>query len=161
MKLKLDMGRVLHQKLLTKRLLKEKRGVKANNRRRAIYRQPRWSDVDYVRAGNWLLDCVVERLPDIFGLDGDGLPCITKEGEEYALALCAELVYRNPVFVPAIEPLQDWTGWRVGGYWDDSTRVSTTFVRDWHPATKTAITRAFRDGSMKHHVDGVNALQRV
>src|SRR5262249_28226370 len=74
---------------------------------------------------------------------------------------CAELVYRNPAFLPATEPLGDWTDWRAGGYWDDSTRVSTTFVRDWHPATETAIKRAFRDGSMNEHVDGVNALQRV
>src|SRR5262249_31327222 len=106
MKLKLAMGRVLHDKLLTKRLLKEKRGVKADNRHRWKYREPRWSTADYVRAGNWLLDCVLEKLPGIFVLDWGGLPCITKEGEEYALALCAELVYRNPAFLPATEPLK-------------------------------------------------------
>src|SRR5262249_39530550 len=146
---------------LTKRLLKEKRGVKADNRHRWKYRQPRWSTADYVGAGNWLLDCVLEKLPGIFVLDWDGLPCVTKEGEEYALALCAELVYRNPAFLPAAEPLRDWTGWRAGGYWDDSTRISASFVRDSDPATATAIKRAFRDGTMNEHVNGVNALQRV
>jgi DNA-directed RNA polymerase len=168
MKLKLAMGRVLHDKLSTRRLLKENRGaygriMKADNKHRAIwkYRQCGWSNETCVRAGNWLLDCVLEKLPGIFGLDWGGLPCVTKEGEEYALALCAELVYRNPAFLPAREPLKDWTGWRAGGYWDDSTRISTTFVRDSHPATETAVKRAFRDGSMKQHVDGVNALQRV
>jgi DNA-directed RNA polymerase len=168
MKLKLAMGRVLHDKLSMRRLLRENRGaygriMKADNKHRAIwkYRQSGWSNETCVRAGNWLLECVLEKLPGIFELDWDGLPCVTKEGEEYALALCAALVYRNPAFLPAIEPLQDWTGWRAGGYWDDSTRISATFVRDSHPATETAIKRAFRDGSMKQHVDGVNALQRV
>jgi Autographiviridae RNA polymerase len=168
MKLKLTMGRVLHDKLLMRRLLKENRGaygrvMKADNRHRAIwrYRQPRWSNEQYVRAGHWLLDCVLKNLDGIFVLDRDGLPCVTREGEEHALALCAELVYRNPVFLPTTEPLQDWTGWRAGGYWDDGTRISATFVRDSHPATEIAMRRAFRKGSIKQHVDGVNALQRV
>jgi Autographiviridae RNA polymerase len=168
MKLKLTMGRVLHDKLLMRRLLKENRGaygrlMKADNRHRAIwkYRQPRWSNEQYVRAGNWLLDCVLKRFGGFFVLDSDGFPCVTKGAEEQALALCAEFVYRNPVFLPTTEPLQDWTGWRAGGYWDDGTRISATFVRDPHPATKIAIGRAFRDGSMGQHIDGVNALQRV
>src|SRR5262249_45094928 len=51
MNLKREIGRVLHDKLLTKRLLKEKRGVKADSRHRAIWkhRQPRWSNDLYVR----------------------------------------------------------------------------------------------------------------
>jgi DNA-directed RNA polymerase len=57
--------------------------------------------------------------------------------------------------------LQDWTDWNVGGYCDRSTRISTSFVRGALPVTKKAIRRAFRDGSMKQHVDGVNRLQRV
>jgi DNA-directed RNA polymerase len=167
MKLKLAMGRVLHDKLLMRRLLKANRGaysrvMKADNKHRAIwqYRQSRWSNEQYVRAGHWLLDCVLKKLDGIFVLDGDGLPCVTKAGEEYALALCAEFVYRNPVFLPTTEPLKHWTGWRAGGYWDDGTRISATFVRGSHPATEIAIKRAFCDG-MGQHVDGVNALQRV
>src|SRR5262249_37484130 len=38
---------------------------------------------------------------------------------------------------------------------------STTFVRDSHPDTEAAVRRAFRDGTMQQHVDGVNGLQRV
>jgi hypothetical protein len=139
MKLKLVMGRTLHDKLLMRWLLKENRGaygrvMKADNRHRAIwkYRQPRWSNEQYVRAGHWLLGCVLKRLDGILVLDCDGFPCVTKEGEERALSLCAELVYRNPAFLPATESLQDWTGWRAGGYWDDGTRISATFVRDSH-----------------------------
>src|SRR5262249_57418892 len=93
MKLKLAMGRVLHDKLLMRRVSKEKRRdyrriMKADNRHRAIwkYRRPRWSNADYVRAGHWLLDCVLKRLDGIFVLDCDALPCGTKEGEEHPLA---------------------------------------------------------------------------
>jgi DNA-directed RNA polymerase len=168
MKLKLVMGRTLHDKLLMRWLLKENRGaygrvMKADNRHRAIwkYRQPRWSNEQYVRAGHWLLGCVLKRLDGILVLDCDGFPCVTKEGEERALSLCAELVYRNPAFLPATESLQDWTGWRAGGYWDDGPRISATFVRDSHPATEKAVRRAFRSGGMMPHVEGVNALQRV
>jgi DNA-directed RNA polymerase, mitochondrial len=168
MKLKLTMGRTLHDKCLMKGLLKQnrrayKKVTKAENRHLAVlkYREPRWSDEQYVRAGNWLLDCVLHRFDGYFVLDQDGFPCVTKEGEALALQLLAELVYRSPVFLPATEPLRDWTDWRNGGYWNDGTRISATFVRDEHPATGIAIRRAFRDGSMKEHVDGVNALQRV
>jgi DNA-directed RNA polymerase len=167
MKLKLSMGRALHDKLLMSRLLTKnrdayKRIMAADNRHRAIwkYRQPRWTNEQYVRAGQWLLNCVLDQLGDIFVLR-DGLPCVTKEVEKYALELCAELVYRNPAFLPATEPLRDWTGWRAGGYWDDGTRISAAFARDSHPATEKAIRRAFRNGGMKQHVNGVNALQRV
>jgi DNA-directed RNA polymerase len=167
MKLKLSMGRALHDKLEMKWLLGEDRAahkrLQVDGRRRAIwlYRQRRWSNEQYVRAGQWLLNCVLERLGDIFVPDRDGLPGVTKEVEECALALCDELVYRNPAFLPATEPLRDWIGWRSGGYWDDGTRISATFVRDAHPATEITVRRAFRNGSMKQHVDGVNALQRV
>src|SRR5215471_20973771 len=47
------------------------------------------------------------------------------------------------------------------GYWGDGTRISATFVRDSHPSTEKAIKRAFRDGCIGQHIDGVNAIQRV
>jgi DNA-directed RNA polymerase len=83
------------------------------------------------------------------------------EGEKLALALRAELVYRDPVFVPTVEAPADWTAWRCGGYWDDGTRISATFIRDSDQATERGARRAFRNGQMSEHVDGVNSLQRV
>jgi DNA-directed RNA polymerase len=169
MKLKLAMGSTLHRKCLMKGLLKTNRKAynkvrKAKNKHCAVwpYREPDWSNKRYLRAGNWLLNCVLKKFPEYFVLDGDKFPCVTKAGEDLALRLSAELVPRDPVFLPSTEPLRDWTGWRKGGYWDDNTRISATFVRNaHHPATEKAIRRAFGDGSMKQHVDGVNALQRV
>jgi DNA-directed RNA polymerase len=88
--------------------------------------------------------------------------CITTAGEARAMALRDRLRLMNPSFVPCTEPPKPWTGWRDGGYWDERTRVSTTFVRNCHhPADIARIKIAFRDGSMKAHVDGVNALQSV
>jgi DNA-directed RNA polymerase, mitochondrial len=160
MTIKLSMGRELHKKCFTAGLLKQNRKMTASNKYRAFYREPSWTNEQYVRAGNWLLDCVLHRFPEYFVLDdGDGFPCVTKEGEGLALRLSAEPVYRDPVFLPSTEPLRDWTDWRKGGYWDDNTRISAPFVRDSHPATEKAIRRAFKEGVP--HIKGVNALQRV
>jgi DNA-dependent RNA polymerase len=172
MNLKLAMGHTLHGKCFMLGLLNEKpcdyeRITKSDNRHRAMgrywkdYRQSRWSDEQCVRAGNWLVDCVLQALPLYFALDDEKFPLVTEVGREFARRLSAELVYRDPIFPPATEPLQDWTDWRTGGYWSDTTRISASFVRDSHPATETAIRRAFWDGSMKQHVDGVTVLQRV
>jgi DNA-directed RNA polymerase, mitochondrial len=105
--------------------------------------------------------CCWRGLPEVFGRRR-GVPFIHKSFEDFfALKLCAELARRDPVFLPSIEPLHPWTDWDVGGYWNKSTPISTTFVRDYHPDTKREVRRAFRDGTLKPHVDGVNTLQAV
>ena len=58
------------------------------------------------------------------------------------------------------KPLADWTDYRCGGYWDDQTQLSTTFIRDHHNPDTAREVRAAWD-AMKAHVEGVNALQRV
>jgi DNA-directed RNA polymerase len=154
MHLKLTMGRVLRAKCKRKRLLKRE----SNNR----YRQLRWSDEQYVRAGHWLQRCVVKKFEDFFFFDDqDDFPCLTKAGEHQILnQIYPALIYRNPMFIPSTAPIRDWTGWRSGGYWDDGSRISATFVRDAHPETKRAIERIFRNGGCEH-IDGTNILQRV
>jgi len=162
MKLKLRMGRTLHDKCFMRGLLKRdrrayKKIMQAENRHLAVwrYREPHWLNEEYVRAGNWLLDCVLQKLDGHFVLDRDGFPDVSEAHKEFVLKLCTELVYRDPVFVPVAESLPPWTNWRYG----DSV-ISTTFVRDSHPATKKAFKRIFKNGGIPH-IDGVNALQRV
>jgi len=88
--------------------------------------------------------------------------CITTGGEARAMQLRARLRWMNPSFVPCTESPKPWTRWRDGGYWDERTRVFAPFVRNCHhPRDIARIKRAFRDGSMKAHVDAVNALQSV
>jgi DNA-directed RNA polymerase len=88
--------------------------------------------------------------------------CITTGCEARAMQLRARLRWMNPSFVPCTEAPKPWTRWRDGGYWDERTRVFAPFVRNCHhPRDIARIKRAFRDGSMKAHVDAVNALQSV
>src|SRR5262249_42974810 len=170
MNFKRIMGRALHDKCFMKWLLKNNRPAytkvtKANNKSLAAwkYRQhyPQWSNEQCVRAGNWLVACVLKALPLYFALEHDGVPCMTLVGKEFKRQLYAELPYLDPAFQPATESLEDWADWREGGYWDSTTRISTTFVRDSHPASVAAFRRAFHDESMKAHVAGVNSIQRV
>jgi hypothetical protein len=153
MHLKLTMGRVLRDKCKRKRLLKKE----SNN----TYRRSRWSDEQYVRAGHWLQRCVAGKFDEYFFFDDrDDFPCLTKAGEQFVNQLYPELIYRNPIFIPSTAPIHDWTGWRSGGYWDDGSRISATFVRDAHPETERTFRRIFRDGG-REHIDGTNILQRV
>jgi DNA-directed RNA polymerase len=166
MQLKIAVGVVLHDKLITKNLLREDRGaykrlMQADNKHKVIWkwRKKRWPQRQYLLAGGWLFRCAMSL--DIFGIDPEGFPCVTKEAEDCARQLLGELIWRKPAYLPSKEPLNDWTGWRAGGYWDDGTRISAPFVSRSDPETEAAVKRAFRNKSMKQHVDGVNALQRV
>ena len=104
---------------------------------------------------------MLSRFSAAFVLDDDGLPRVTKGLEENALELYAEFVRRRLRFPPATEPPPDWTGWKMGGYGEESTRTPVTFVRDPHPETQKRVRRAFTRDTIWPHVDGVNALQRV
>jgi Autographiviridae RNA polymerase len=166
MQLKIAIGVAFHDKLITANLLKEDRGayrrlMQADNIHKAIWkwRKKRWPQRQYLLAGSWLYRCAMNL--DIFGTDADGFPWITKEAEDCARQLLGELIWRKPAYLPSKEPLNNWTGWRAGGYWDDGTRISAPFFSRPDPETETAVKRAFRNGSMQQHVDGVNALQRV
>jgi DNA-directed RNA polymerase len=173
LKVVLALGRALHAKLDMASLDRRtyRRIMQAKNRHRAAWkhRTPGWSEKKYARAGNWLLDCALclafEDGSSVFELDYTddqaGFPTVTKAAEDYVCRLREQLVYRDPVWLPSTEPVADWTEWRSGIYYGDSAHISTTFVRDHHPETEAAVTRAFLDGSMKQHVDAVNALQRV
>jgi hypothetical protein len=126
---RLAIGRALHRKLWAAGLL-------ANDKRRIArardpkwmaerlgYRQEEWSIEQTLRTGHWLLVCCWRALPEVFGRHR-GVPFIHQSFEDFALKLCAELVRRDPVFLPSTEPRD------VGGYWNKSTPISTTFVRD-------------------------------
>ena len=171
MKVRLEMGRVLHDELLAKQLLVDDRRTRGRvmpgERRRTLaiavkkYARQHWSDPQLVVAGNWLLECVLSRFPDAFVLDDDGLPGVTEGLEEWARELYADFVRRHPRFLPATEVPRDWIGLDDGGYWTDGSRIGATFVRDPHPETVKTVRRAFTRGSIRPHADGVSALQRV
>ena len=100
-------------------------------------------------------------MPDIFEVSPGNVIDVRDEARDWIGALRDQLMWSNPVIVPCTEPPKPWTGSRDGGFWDERTRLSVTFVRTHHRDTDRDVRRAFRCGSMKQHVDGVNALQAV
>src|SRR5262249_636054 len=134
------------------------------------HRQTQWTDFECVEAGNWLLDCATSL--DFFDLDEHGYPKIEDKHQAAADRLREELIERDPVYLPLLEPPQPWSDWDVGG-----GPMPSTFVRDSHPATERAVREAFarRRGNEElsalrtedraapgfSHVDGVNHLQSV
>jgi DNA-directed RNA polymerase, mitochondrial len=175
--LTLDIGRAVQGELWAAKLLRDDKALHrrlsrisdprklARLARKAGYQRKDWSEEQVLKAGAWLLDCCLQAMPDVFETHreprrGDVIS-IRPEAAELAAALREEAMWSHPVLVPCTSPPKPWTGWRAGGYWDERTRPSAAFVRDHHKETEQAIRAAFRDGSMKQHVDGVNALQSV
>jgi len=174
MKCRLQIGHVLYADLVTRKLLKVDRGkfrrlMQADDKHQEIwkYRQSEWSDPQCVVAGDWLVDAVCDCFPDYFflgdqsGVDLPGIPYVTSVGEKYALALAEGFVYGHPIFVPVTGEIKDWTRWRCGGYWDDGTGISASFVRGARPEVEEAFKRIFRRKTTIPHIRGVNVLQRV
>ena len=177
MKMCLAIGRTLRDKLEMKRLQERDpdaydRVMGAYNTHRAIsrHRQLKWTDIECVDAGNWLLDCATSL--DFFDLDEDGYPKIADAHQAAVDKLREELIERDPVYLPLLEPPQPWSDWDIGG-----SPTPSSFVRDSYSATEKAIREAFADRRGNDalyaqwtgdrvvprfsHVDGVNHLQSV
>jgi DNA-directed RNA polymerase len=113
-----------------------------------------WTSIQCVQAGHWLLECAY--CLDFFDRDERGLPKIADEHRTAVDQLREDLIWLDPVYMPHLEPPPDWTGW-----WKEyPDRLRATFVRDWRPETRAAITGAFKDPGWEH-AKGVNALKRV
>jgi DNA-directed RNA polymerase, mitochondrial len=135
---------------------------------RAGYRSREWSEKQAFLVGNWLTDCCLRALPDIFVMERVGRNEVIidarEEAKERADKLTQLLIGSNLVLVPCTSPPKPWTDWRDGGYQDERTRASVTFVKGKaarYKDTERAFKAAFRNGNMKQHVDAVNALQSV
>jgi DNA-directed RNA polymerase len=156
--------RALHR-LLSKMDNPRKRAAAAT---RAGYKSTEWSEEQAFLVGNWLIDCCLRALPDIFVMERVGrnevIIDVREEAKELADKLTQLLIGSNPILVPCTSPPKPWTDWRDGGYQDERTRASVTFVKGKaarNKETERAFRAAFRDGSMQQHVDAVNSLQSV
>jgi hypothetical protein len=118
------------------------------------FRDTRFRAVEVIHAGFWLLRCAMQL--ECFEYDGRKLPKVTDDWHDRIVDLQEELTWRDPVMMPHLKPPPAWTSWEK--HYDD--RLRKTFVRDWHPETRTAIDAAFRRGNFEH-ADGVNALRLV
>jgi DNA-directed RNA polymerase len=163
LKICLAIGNDLRDQLEMRRLLEEcpaayKYVEHAKSRQKAIWRFRRldWSQSDLTRAGGWLLNCAV-CFSDFFELDEKGFPRIAPHHQAAVDRLREELIDAYPYYLPLLAPPPDWKSWRT----HYERHISATFVRDNHLDTVAEIKAAFADGSMKQHVNGVNAIQRV
>jgi DNA-dependent RNA polymerase-like protein len=172
MLLRMKIGRYLRDRLQLERLitsedkeprakgravLKLMKSPKAPKRRKRIWRflKSDWDTEHIVKAGIWLLECAMS-MP-YFVLDERGFPKIAPDWQEDVDCVASELLQREQVLLPLTELPPDWTGW----FAQYDNRLWKTFVRDWRPQTRGAITQTFRDNPDFEQAKGVNALQRV
>jgi hypothetical protein len=100
------------------------------------HRQIKWTDTECTPVGSWLLDCATSL--DFFDIDEGGFPQINPKHQAAIGKLREELIERDPVHLPLLEPPQPWTDWDAGG-----GPLAGTFVRDSHPTTEKATRAAF------------------
>jgi DNA-directed RNA polymerase len=132
----------------------------------AGYRSDNWSQAELVKAGSWLLACVVKALPEIFYLEEHGgrkvkYPQITPEGAQLADEITRQVMATFPVFLPSLELPKPWEGAFKGGYWDERTVLRSKFLRSRHKATNAATRASFAAQTIRPHADAVNSLQSV
>lgn len=132
--------------------------------KRAGYTVKRWSPDRLVHIGSWLVDRVVECLPDVFDWvqDGDGTYVLTLTAEGLAKAedAVSEAILRKPVYVPRADKPLPWTDWYMK-HPDPRVAYEASFLRTIHKDLRAACTAAVKDGTMKPALDAVTTLQSV
>jgi DNA-directed RNA polymerase len=113
----------------------------------------------------------LEKLPRVFTVeDGpreddnkgeDKFITLTEEAQAYTEKFVAQMILRNPVWLPRSEAPKPWTGWNTGGARDKRLARSLSVVRGHQNLTKEAVRQAIRNGKMKPALDALNALQAV
>jgi hypothetical protein len=91
---------------------------------RAGYRTNDWSAELRLQAGSWALDQLLTILPDVFVTINEsqekGGPervlTLTAAAETYARDTIADLIRRNPVWLPKTKEPPCWTDWDKGGH---------------------------------------------
>lgn len=138
---------------------------------RAGYKTKDWDNELLLRAGEWALLALLQKLPDVFTVE-DGPREDDNEGKDkfltlsdaarsYADDMVAQVILRNPVWQPRPEAPKPWIGWNDGGVWDKRLARSLSIMRSRQKHTKEAVEHAIRDGTMKPALDGLNSLQAV
>lgn len=126
--------------------------------KRAGWNQEDWSNELAYQAGNWLKDCCVRGLPDVFATSDGGAVDIREEARDRALALREQVMWANPAIMPCRKEPQPWTDFRSDLYGGGRARFSVAFVRTFYKETEQEIRAAFRHDTMHQHVDAVNTL---
>ena len=140
------------------------------------YKKRDWSPVHLLKAGNWGIEQLVAYLPGVFKTakrpsankdpkskkrGPETILVLTEEAQQYAARNIAELIRKDPVWLPTSQPPLNWEGWNKGGTSDPRLAGTLCIVSKHNAATKSAVQTAIRDGEMKPTLDALNALQAV
>jgi hypothetical protein len=130
-------------------------------RKKTAFASSVWSHEEICRAGGWLVDCVVQALPEVFRYDEDDMPEILPTAIDRAATIATKAMFRDPVLLACKRQPAPWRGFRTGGYWTEQTSLSAPFVRGCDHKTERDIRVAMADRSLRPHLDAVNSQQAV
>jgi DNA-directed RNA polymerase len=136
---------------------------------RSEYQFKDWPEEQALHAGAWGLNLLVRALPRVFHWKAvkGGEPHNKQErliqfvpgATDIAEALVAELVRRNPVYIPQAEPPEVWTDVNSGGP-KDARLFRSPLIRK-APHIYRPAGQAIKNGTMQPVLDAINALQSV
>ena len=134
---------------------------------RAGYRTNDWSTELRLQAGSWAVNQLLATLPDVFVTTSEaqekGGPekfLILSEGAEAcARERIADLIRRNPVWLPTANAPPPWTDWATGGTSDKRLSLSLSVMRSYSKNTAGAVREAIQNKEMRPALDALNALQ--
>jgi DNA-directed RNA polymerase, mitochondrial len=140
------------------------------------YKVKDWSEELRLLAGNWGVDKLLEFLPGVFQIE-KRLPYkknrrtlkqreervlrLTPEAITFAASNVAELIRRNPVWLPKPEEPAKWEDWNKGGTSDKRLIGSLYIISRLNEDIVRAVRKAIRSGTMQPTLDALNALQAV
>ena len=132
---------------------------------RAGYRTNDWSTELRLQAGNWALDQLLTALPAVFVTTTESQDerflTLTEAAQAFARDCIADLIRRNPVWLPNAEEPPRWSDWAVGGTADKRLSLSLRLMRSRNKRTAAAVREAIRTRTMQPTLDALNALQSV
>jgi DNA-directed RNA polymerase len=134
---------------------------------RAGYRTRDWSTELRLQAGSWALDQLLTILAKVFVAIDErqekGGPqkvlSLTPAAETYTHDVIADLIRRNPVWLPGTKGPPRWTDWDKGGTSDKRLSLSLCVMRSHNKRTAAAVRDAIRKKVMSPALDALNALQ--
>ena len=140
-----------------------------------LYKVADWSPGHLITAGTWGIDQLMAFVKGAFKIEERFLSedrrnkkqspekvlVLTPEAFAFAERSVAELIRRNPVWLPKPQAPANWEDWDKGGTSDKILAGSLRVVRDGHEITARAVRKAIRDGTMQPTIDALNALQAV
>ena len=140
------------------------------------YTPPVWLDNDKIRAGEWAVHQLCVAFPEVFRTEkttrlteirGIRQPItnntltLTQDGSDFIRDVMSQLIERNPVWLPKVDPPLPWTKFDVGGTADKRLSHSLRVMRTQHKQTRKEVRGAIDSGSMQPTLDAVNKLQAV